>query len=570
MTLLAILILIAAVVPAFLFVWNLLLFRRAPAAARKTMLEVSVLIPARNEERNVGRLIESVLANRGVKMEVLVLDDASEDRTAEIVGEWARKDSRVRLIHGKGPPSGWAGKPYACHLLGQASAYPLLVFLDADVRLSSDALNRLAAFMECSGADLASGIPRQITGTLMDKLLIPLIHFILLCYLPLWGMRRSRSAAFGAGCGQLFVARRDSYLAMGGHQAVAGHFHDGLHLPRAFRRAGLRTDLVDVTDLATCRMYQTNGEVWPGLAKTAVEGMAAPRVIGPFSGLLLLGQIAPFIVLAVHLVWSVPLMLWLSGGVGMVCGLGARMWAAVRFKQSWVSALMHPAGVLVFLGINWWALLCHWLGKPIHWKGRARVAARRGTEGAGSLPEVAVRVSRTSFIAVALLLWPFLCGAEVEMPRGPDISLKDQFGREHTISFPNETLVVLTVADRKGYEQMPGWIAALKQKPSKEVRVIGVADLKIVPRFIRPLVRKRFVEEVSTPVLLDWSGEIAQQLGARGGQPNVYLLDRAGHVKWRASGSASEKQVNALFAAMREYSTPRAARTNEVARTLAD
>ena len=94
-------------------------------------------------------------------------------------------------------------------------------------------------------------------------------------------MRRSRHPAYGAGCGQLFLARREAYETAGGHAAIRATLHDGVKLPRAFRAAGLRTDLFDATDVASCRMYRNAGEVWRGLAKNATEGLAAPGKIVP-------------------------------------------------------------------------------------------------------------------------------------------------------------------------------------------------------------------------------------------------------------------------------------------------
>ena len=120
--------------------------------------------------------------------------------------------------------------------------------------------------------DLVSGIPRQETETLMEKMVIPLIHFILLGFLPLGGLRRSRNPAYAAGCGQLLMARRTGYEAAGGHAAIAASLHDGITLPRAFRTAGLRTDLCDLTEVATCRMYRNAAQVWSCWRVNATRG----------------------------------------------------------------------------------------------------------------------------------------------------------------------------------------------------------------------------------------------------------------------------------------------------------
>jgi cellulose synthase/poly-beta-1,6-N-acetylglucosamine synthase-like glycosyltransferase len=203
-----------------------------------------------------------------------VLDDDSSDRTAQIVQAIATEDARVRLVTAPPLPGGWCGKQHACYLLALIARYPLLVFMDADVRLMPDALQNMSAFMEQTGAALASGVPRQETQTFSERLLIPLIHFVLLGFLPIRRMRASRDPAYGAGCGQLFIACRDAYRACGGHSRIRATLHDGPKLARVFRAAGFATDLFDATGIAECRMYLTNADVWRGLAKNAHEGSA--------------------------------------------------------------------------------------------------------------------------------------------------------------------------------------------------------------------------------------------------------------------------------------------------------
>ncbi len=382
LTALAVTALVLAAIPALLYALNTLLYRPAPPPA-DDLPAVSVLIPARNEEHTIGPAIAAAQATRGITFEVLVLDDHSDDRTAAIVADYARKDSRIRLLTAPPLPDGWCGKQHACAALARHARYPLLAFVDADVRLVPDALARLATFLHASGADLVSGIPRQETETLLEQLVIPLIHFLLLGYLPIAGMRLSRHPMFGAGCGQLFLARRGAYEAVGGHAAVRASLHDGLTLPRAFRRAGQRTDLCDATDLAVCRMYRSGQELWDGLAKNAREGLAHPRAIVPWTLLLLGGQVLPFVLLLTPA--SGPGLIPLS----MICSAAAvayvyapRLHAAVRFRQSRLGALLHPVGVLVLLAIQWYATYRALTGRPVGWKGRAHPGAGTGTREA--------------------------------------------------------------------------------------------------------------------------------------------------------------------------------------------
>jgi hypothetical protein len=332
-----------------------------------------VLIPARNEEAAIAASVRSVLASRGIEFEVIVLDDHSEDTTAAIVNELAERDDRVRLVSAPELPPGWCGKQHACWVLAREARHCLLVFLDADVRVAPDALVRMAAFLEESAANLASGIPRQETVSLLEKLLIPLIHFVLLGFLPIAKMRRRVHPSFAAGCGQLFIARREAYERSGGHSAIRDTLHDGIKLPRAFRAAGFKTDLFDATDLAVCRMYRTSREVWFGLAKNAGEGLAARRMIGPMTLVLLGGQVLPLVLLCSALVaWPGPGSAW-QLAVAIIATAASyfpRLAAAARFRQSLLGALLHPVGILLLVSIQWFALLRNASGRSSTWKGR--------------------------------------------------------------------------------------------------------------------------------------------------------------------------------------------------------
>jgi hypothetical protein len=367
--LLAFVALVCAGIPAALFLLNLLGYRPIAKDKSHSGNSVSVLIPARNEEQKIRATIEAVLANGDSEFELIVLDDHSTDGTAAIVRELAQRDQRVRYASAPTLPAGWCGKQHACFVLAKLARHPLLVFIDADVRLASDALSRMAGFMEHSRADLASGVPRQELGTTGERLLIPLIHFILLGFLPIHAMRRTRWPSMSAGCGQLFIARREAYFRCGGHAMLRDSLHDGIKLPRVFRQAGLATDLFDATDLATCRMYNTNAETWRGLGKNATEGLAAPGTIVPMTMLLFCGQVLPCILLTLAPKLSSSALAFAAAGTGFA--YLPRLLAVRLFCQPVSGALLHPVGVLVLLVIQWHALIRHLTGKPSMWKGRS-------------------------------------------------------------------------------------------------------------------------------------------------------------------------------------------------------
>ena len=375
MILLAAFVLLLATLPVAMFVKNGQLF--LPATMDDNWLQqakqsrLSVLIPARNESASIVPALDSILANDHPGFEVLVLDDHSEDDTAAKVLAVASRDSRVRLVQSPPLPDGWNGKQHACWQLANNSQYEWLLFLDADVRLSKDAISRCLAQQRQSKAPLISGFPMQETGTAAEKILIPLMHYVLLGYLPIDRMRSSLGVGLAAGCGQLFLANREVYMSVDGHSAIRNSRHDGIQLPRAFRRAGHATDIFDATDIARCRMYTSTIQVCNGLLKNATEGIANAKLIIPFTVLLIGGSVLP----AIGLGWA-----FLSDSSVLATGLFAiafaisfvpRWIACQRFQQSIFGAMLHPLGVLWFVAMQWIAATRKQLGLKTKWRGRA-------------------------------------------------------------------------------------------------------------------------------------------------------------------------------------------------------
>jgi len=367
----AIAVLVCAAIPALLFFTNFWLFLRPDTRWNKRPLpRLSVLIPARNESASIGSAVTSVLSSRGVLFELIVLDDASTDNTAEKVQALADQDARVRLQTAPPLPPGWNGKQHACWTLASLAQYEHLCFLDADVRLGEEALYRMLSELNRDNElALVSGFPRQETGSFLEWLLLPLIHFVLLGFLPLAADRRAAKPAFAAGCGQFLMVRRDAYFASGGHSAICATMHDGLLLPQLLRRRGYRTRLYDLSRDAVCRMYHNADEVWSGLSKNATEGMASPRRLPIFTAFLFCGQVLPLPLL----LWSLAArqsVLALLAFVALFLGYAIRIVSAIRYRQSWPGAALHPLGVLVLLVLQWSALARKLQGRPAIWKQR--------------------------------------------------------------------------------------------------------------------------------------------------------------------------------------------------------
>lgn len=334
---------------------------------------VAILIPARDEEAGIGRCVAAALASTGADIEVVVLDDHSTDATAAIVARLAQRDPRLRLVPAPPLPPGWNGKQHACHVLSTLTDRPNLLFVDADVTLEPEAAARLAP---PDGVDLQSGVPRQRMLTAAERIIVPMINVLILGYLPVALMRRDGRESLAAGCGQMMMVRAAAYRSVGGHGAIRTSLHDGLKLPRAFRARGFRTDLVEGSRLATCRMYDGAGPLWSGFLKNATEGMATPVALPVWTVLLFGGHVLPWLLLLAALAgpMSVTALVLIVGACALP--LAARAIQSRVTGESVADIAWHPIGVLGTLAIQWTALARRALRRPTMWRGRAYVGER--------------------------------------------------------------------------------------------------------------------------------------------------------------------------------------------------
>jgi hypothetical protein len=390
---LAIVCFFCALVPAVMFAVNLHYYREPRSVPATASLQaVSILIPARNEAAAIAPALEAALQTRGIRYEIVVMDDNSTDETPAIVQTLAAQHPQIRLAQAPPLPSNWNGKQHACWALAQTAQNPILCFVDADVRLGPECVARMVCFLESTNSSLVSGFPRQLTGTTLEWLLLPLIHFVLLGFLPIVRMRRGTDPSFAAGCGQFLMVRADHYFACGGHTQIRRTMHDGLRLPKLFRQSGYRTDLADITHHATCRMYNNASQVWSGLAKNATEGLADPARIVPVSIVLCLGQILPVTLWIIAMLWAVAVELghgmilvnpwfWLSISaafrlwylwitLAVLCAFLPRILSTIRFQQDWRSAALHPIGIITLLLVQWYSLIRKLSGAPVAWRDR--------------------------------------------------------------------------------------------------------------------------------------------------------------------------------------------------------
>jgi chlorobactene glucosyltransferase len=364
MTYLLIFITCALIVIAGISISNVFLLprlRRTRAAYEPPF--VSVLIPARNEAHVIGRTVKALLAQDCSNFELIVLDDASEDGTGEVARQAGAGDSRLRVLPGVPLPSGWIGKSWACHNLSQHARGDLLVFTDADVIWQPEALSAVVEQMQRTQAHMLTVWPTQTTSTPAERLIVPLMAFAIIGYLPVLLTHYSRFSITAAANGQCMAWRRAAYQRVGGHTIVAANVLDDVTLARAAKRAGLRIRMFDGNHLIGCRMYDGWSSVRDGFAKNILAGYGSVPALLAGTVFHLLTFIAPWFMLLLpdYRLWAVLL---------IAVGVLVRMLTASYTHQRLLDALFMPISVLMMTRIALHSIMWHYTGGP-RWKGRS-------------------------------------------------------------------------------------------------------------------------------------------------------------------------------------------------------
>jgi len=324
---------------------------------RKSLMpSVSVLIPARNEARVIGRTISQLLAQDYPHLEIHLLDDQSDDGTGEVARHAAAADPRFYWHSGQPLPPGWLGKNWACHQLTQVAQGEILLFLDADVQCQPTAITALVDLMENEQAAAATVWPTQITHTWGERLVVPLMAWAILAYLPVVGVHYSKWAAFAAANGQCLALRRPVYEAIGGHEAVRNNVVEDVALARLVKQHQFRLRMADGAGLILCRMYENWGQVRAGFAKNILAGH---------------GNSIPFLAVSTlfhGLIFILPWLWWLGGG-----GLWPLMLALVglilRGLTAWFTRQRLGDAVFMPLSVGLMTIIA---GQSVIWRLRGR------------------------------------------------------------------------------------------------------------------------------------------------------------------------------------------------------
>jgi chlorobactene glucosyltransferase len=332
---------------------------------------VSILLPVRNEEQNVGACLRSLLAQEYADFEILVLDDGSTDRTGEVLTALSGDDRRLQVVEGRPLPQGWLGKHWACSQLAQAAAGELLLFTDADTRHHPRALQDAVAALVAERCDVLSALPREVVATWAERLVVPIIPWAILSFLPLGLAHRVRIPALTAAVAQFLLCRKEAYVEVGGHAALREQPVDDLALVRLMVARGQAWRLVDGGERVSCRMYQDAHQVLEGFSKNLFAAFDF-RIV-PFLFVWLWLALV-FVEPLALLVWSklVPVFAGPSPGLAAAAiAVSLLLWVITHWRCRFPPylAVLYPLTILVAVAIALRSMILTFAGRAT-WKGR--------------------------------------------------------------------------------------------------------------------------------------------------------------------------------------------------------
>jgi chlorobactene glucosyltransferase len=330
---------------------------------------VSVLIPARNEENNIKRCLYSLIDQTYKNLEIIVLDDDSDDQTYDVVKNISKNYESIKLVKGKAKTIGWTGKNWACNQLSKYANGDFLLFVDADTKLQKNTITETVNEMNNNDIDLISLFPNRITNTAIDKIISVTIGWFIFSCLPI--IFSNKNPIFSSAFGQFLLFRKGAYFSIGGHESIKDKILDDFELGRLITKKGYNLNVLDGTERISTFSYSTEKEALEGLSKS----------IFPFFN----NKLVPFLILLILFLSMglMPIFIMMGEFFGakltkskemiayFIWGLLTLSWAisSYRSKQGLRYGVLYPFITTLTAIVGIFSIIT-FLTKSVNWKNR--------------------------------------------------------------------------------------------------------------------------------------------------------------------------------------------------------
>jgi len=330
---------------------------------------VSVLIPARNEEKNIERCVNSLRNQIYKNFEILVINDNSTDNTEDILKRMASEDNRIKIFNGKPLPDDWYGKPYALHQLMDHAKGEILLLTDADTVHSPTSISWLVTNMQHLKADMISGYIGQVFESFGEIITVPLMFFLTGFAIPLFLNRYFKSNFFSAAIGQYIAIRHDVFKAVGGCEIFKKQTNEDIYMSRYVKKKGYKTRFLNITDHVKCRMYEGYSEAVSGIGKNIFNFLGKNTIVIFLLAIIVFSFLfLPFplligcIIASSH--WTIHILI-----VNILYTL-TWLFMFLGLRLNWYYGLLWPLFYLNLLYMAFWSWFRTVSGKGFFWKDR--------------------------------------------------------------------------------------------------------------------------------------------------------------------------------------------------------
>ena len=333
--------------------------------------KVSVLIPARDEEFNIARCLESLLIQTYANYEILILDDQSTDETWNIISDYARRyPDLVKAKKGAPlPADGWTGKAHAMQQLSEVATGDYFLYTDADTTHNKNSVAWAVTNIERHCVDFLSGYVHHELNTFGERLIVPAMYIMTALILPLWLIPNMKSPGMSFAIGQFIMFKRDAFEAIGGFSNISTRISDDIFIVRELKKAGFRTIFLDIRKYVRCRMYEGYGASINGISKNIYDFLRyRPVFFAAALTVLILFTLLPLYLLGVHLLSGDALARSIKYGA-MLFTLAWTLTLYDRGTKWWVPFL-YPLLFIHLLYMSWRSFGKAIGGRGIAWKGR--------------------------------------------------------------------------------------------------------------------------------------------------------------------------------------------------------